>query len=663
MKTTRRSVPLAVLLAFALAGPALLQAQTAPSRWRQLGPELVGPGNVLALAFDPGRPDRVFAGLDGGGVARSGDGGRTWRAFGEGLVTAQVTSVVVHPAASGRVYAISSEFFLHRSDNDGRTWSPLPLTEAHTVVPERRDPQGVWATARGGLYRSQDGGDSWQRLQANLPAVYGAGALAVSPVDPRRLYLGVTGASGFGFWVSEDGGRSWTRRSRSVPSLLYADVQDARTVYFVRNHQVQRSRDAGRTWQPFFGDASSQGGAVLGLAQDPREPTVFFVLSSAYGLFRTTDAGRHWVEANAGLPAQHDLKSLAVADAGTLLTGGRFEEGHFRVYRSDDAGETWEPSARGLVSTAVSAVTATRTGALFTAVYFDGLLRSLDQGATWTRSLDVGFTFVQAFALDPVDAATVYAGTTFSFGEDPHFLWKTTDGGDSWQPLPYPTAFEGGQIVALDVDDIAVDPADPSTVFLATVLNNAGRSSSAGLFRSRDGGQTWEKVGLPNPYFDVKTHPAAPGMVLALSPFGVFRSADHGDTWTAVLARGAAEPLFSTLALAPSDPAVAYALRTDGMLFRSLDAGATWASLGKRLPASLGRRALVVDPRDPATIVFQGDAGPVRLTLGAGRAGRTLLGRGLIGRDVTVLSFDPDDPLRLLAGIGGAGLMEYRFQP
>jgi photosystem II stability/assembly factor-like uncharacterized protein len=651
-----------ILLAFLLA-PAL-PAQTAPSRWRQLGPELVGPGNVNVLAFDPGRPDRAFAGLDGGGVARSGDGGRTWRAFGEGLVTPQVTAIVVHPAAVGRIYVITSEFFLHRSDNDGRTWSRLPLTEAHAVVPDRGDPAAVWATARGGLYRSQDGGDSWRRLQANLPAVYGAGALAVSPVDPRRLYLGVTGASGFGFWVSEDGGRSWTRRSRSVPSLLYADVRDARTVYFVRDHQVQQSRDAGRTWRPFFGDASSQGVAVLSLIQDPREPAVFFVLSSSASLFRTADSGRHWVAVSGGLPVPHDLASLALGDPGTVLAGGRFEEGHFRVYRSDDDGENWEPSARGLVSTAVSAGTATRSGALFTAVFFDGLLRSLDQGATWTRSLDVGFTYVQAFALDPADAATVYAGTTFSFGEDPHFLWKTTDGGDSWQPLPYPTTvFEGGQIVALDVDDIAVDPVDPATVFLATALNNAGLSSWAGLFRSRDGGQSWEKIGTPSPYFDVKTHPAAPGLVLALSPFGVFRSADHGDTWTEVLGRSPAGPLFSTLALAPSDPAVAYALRTDGTLFRSLDAGATWASLGRRLPESLGRRALVVDPREADTIVFQGDAGPVRLTIGAGRAERRLLSQGLINPIVPVLFFDPNDPRRLLGGTGGAGLMEYRFQP
>ncbi|HEX2641678.1 MAG TPA: hypothetical protein VHU81_01710, partial [Thermoanaerobaculia bacterium] len=207
----------------------------------------------------------------------------------------------------------------------------------------------------------------------------------------------------------------------------------------------------------------------------------------------------------------------------------------------------------------------------------------------------------------------------------------------------------------------AVDPTDSQTVFLATELNNAGSSDWAGIFRSRDGGQAWEKVGEAGTYIDVETHPDAPGVVLALGLLGLYRSADHGTTWTKVLPHGGtSDSLLWALAWAPSDPGVVYVYRGDGLLLRSLDGGTTWGSLGKRLPRTLSQRPLAVDPLDPNTLVFEGESGPVRLTLGAGRM---LLDQGLINNQMLVLYFDPNDPLRLLGGTLGAGLMEYRFQP
>jgi hypothetical protein len=119
----------------------------------------------------------------------------------------------------------------------------------------------------------------------------------------------------------------------------------------------------------------------------------------------------------------------------------------------------------------------------------------------------------------------------------------------------------------------------------------------------------------------------------------------------------AAAWLLWALAWAPSDPDVVYAYRGDGLLLRSLDGGLNWGSLGKRLPRTLSQRPLAVDPLDPSTLVFAGESGPVRLTLGAGRM---LLDQGLINNQMLVLYFDPNDPLRLLGGTAGAGLLEYR---
>jgi photosystem II stability/assembly factor-like uncharacterized protein len=667
----KRTLPLILLVSILCAA---LPARAASSRWTSLGPERRGFGQVLTFAFDPSNPDRAFAGLAGGGIARSGDAGRTWRSFGEGLRTSQISSVAVHPAL-GRLVFASDGFFLYRSLNDGRTWTTLSLREVRAVVPDPRDPNGVWAATPGGLYRSRDMGSTWERIQANLPAGYGVSALAVSPVDPRRMYITVTAPSGFGFWVSEDGGRTWVRRSRVRGVLLQADLHEARTVYLHTGSAIQRSRDAGLTFEHFF-DPTTVGPPERGLEPrllvlDPHDAATAYVVTSLAGgeaaVFRTRDAGRTWRSlgfANGLPPSSFEPTALAVNSEGTALLGLRFRVGGgFQAFRSEDGGDTWTDSSSGVVNAVVTAVTVTQDGTMFIGIPFDGVLRSTDGGRTWTRSLDTKNTVVISFATDPNDPETVYAGTRFPFGRNPHFLWKTTDGGATWTALPYPPVFEAGQTVALDANAIAVDPTDPQTLFIATELNNAGLSTWAGIFRSRDGGQTWEKVGVPWGYFDVQTHPDAPGLVLAVSALGVFRSTDHGDTWTEVLHYGGtAGTLFFSLALAPSDPDVVYALRGDGTLFRSLDAGATWTSLGRRLPSGFGL-SFVVDPRDPDTIVFQGAQGPVRLTLGAGRAGRMVLDQGLLNRSVPVLYFDPNDPLRLLGGTSGAGLMEYRFQP
>ena len=642
--------------------PAAGEAATAAGRWRQLGPAELGFGEVFTLAADPTRPERVLAGMDGGGIGRSGDAGRTWRMFGDGLASPQINLIAVHPALGRLVYAAGEGHYLHRSVNDGRTWTRLPLTGIRVLALDPRDTNAVWAGTPGGLFRSADRGNTWQRIQANLPANYGVRALAVDQADPRRIYLGIPGAGGAGFWVSENGGRSWTRRSPTVPAVLYADLHAARTVYFQRGPALQRSRDAGLTWELFFlqGDTGLPESTPRLLAADPLDPATFYVVAglgdSSVRLFRTTDAGRTWRPLEGGgLPERAALTALAVTSDGAVLVGTRFGFSDFGVFRSEDRGASWAPASRGLVNTPVRAVAVTPAGAIFVALPFEGVARSLDGGATWTSSLELADPQVIGLTADPNDPDTVYATTRFQFGREHHFVWRTADNGETWEALPYPLPTTG-QVFSLDARDLAVDPTDSRRLFIATELNNAGLREWAGIFRSEDGGQTWEKVGQAGVYYAVETHPGAPGRVLALSPLGVYRSDDHGDTWERTLSFDGRDLLYD-MAVAPSDPNVVYVHQGDGTLFRSDDGGATFADLGRRLPVG-GPRAMVVDPLDPNVLIFQGNGGVVRLTLGSGRE---ILNQGLIDRTVPVLLFDPNDPLRLFGGTAGAGLFEMRF--
>ena len=108
------------------------------------------------------------------------------------------------------------------------------------------------------------------------------------------------------------------------------------------------------------------------------------------------------------------------------------------------------------------------------------------------------------------------------------------------------------------------------------------------------------------------------------------------------------------MAVAPSDPQVVYALKQGYTLFRSGDGGSSWQSLGQRFAASV----VAVDPLDANTLLFVHE-GVLRLTLGQGRQA---VNDGLVNRAVNTLLFDPNDPLRLLAGTRGAGVMERAFE-
>ena len=636
----RKTAVLAFLLLVAVSSPS-----TAVSHWRSLGPHRGNLIEVAGLAFDPSRPGRAFAVLATGGIARSDDGGRTWRVMSDGINGPAVGSITVHPRLGRLVYAVGAHLF--RSLDAGRTWTPLPLNGVYSVAPDPRDPAVVWAGTSHGLFRSGDTGQTWKRIQANLPRSYAVGLLAVDHLDPQRLYIGVFDSSGYNYdlWTSGNGGRSWglRRTDRSRVYWIYTDLHAAQTVYIGGSSRILRSRDAGQTWEAFLDIASDPVVGVM--AGDPQDASIFFAFlynqsDLTRDLYRTTDAGRHWRRLTRGLPGLREARAVVAGGDGTVLLAGREQSDKFVVLRSADSGDSWDLVERGPSFLRVDAVTVTGSGALLAGISEDGVERSLDGGATWTTTLPL-FPYPTCLVRDPHDPETVYACTNYPYNPDVGILWKTVDGGASWIPLPLPFA---GEVV--DAQDLAVDPADPQTLYLV---------AGGGLFRSRDGGQTWERIGGPdNTYESVAVQAGTPGTILAHGLVGVYRSTDHGDTWTQVLAREG-DSYVTYADFSPADPNVVYAV-SGTTLFRSDDAGATFASIGELLQGG----PIVLDPLDPDTIVFSSAQGALmRLTLGQGPE---VLPGGATHNYVQSLAFDPNDPLRLFVGTGDLGLMEYRFE-
>jgi photosystem II stability/assembly factor-like uncharacterized protein len=647
--------PLLAVFALLAAGNAAAVAAGLP-QWHQIGP----PGSPLAesLAFDLERPAIAFAGSSRGGIARSEDAGLTWRPSSQGLTEPGVTHLIVHPRISDLVFGQSGQGRLVRSVDGGANWQEILVTSSglSTFAPAPTDPELVYAAAPEGVLVSRDQGSHWRRVGGGgLPLRYRATALAVDARDPHLVYAGIADYTGFGLWASEDSGRTWQRRLHGIPEQLIADPQRSGTVYLLKSGRLQRSRDRGLTWESYFAP-----GAVA-VAFKPRHPWIAYVVAGqpvgTSPVWKTTDDGAHWQPVS-GLSGTGFFGALAVNSEDVVLFSSDAPNG---FSRSTDAGASWAAAGNGLINSSVASLAVDGRGTLFASRGRE-VARTRDGGLTWSSVLQTP-TALTTVAVDPQQPAVVYATTLYPFGLDPHIVWKSSDGGDTWSPLPYPQPARQ-PLAGLHAVDLAVDPFDSQVIYLVTQYAVAGIPGGEGVYRSPDGGQTWAKTSLPARDFSGVTPAVARrGPVWAIWLDGAYKSTDSGQTWSLLLP--ASPNLYlQAVAPAPSNPDVVW-VAGDNVTYRSADGGATWQTL----PGLIGwpyfaftffSHPLAVDPADPGIIYTAWQQGVSRFSLATGWQP---VDDGLFNRDAACILFDAADPERLLVGTNGAGAFELHTAP
>jgi len=547
------------------------------------------------------------------------------------------------------------------------------------------DPAILYVTTNySGLYRSEDGGQSWREVNPVQ-----LGALSVDPRDPDVLF----GAPGIYEKVvrSVDGGRTFTQ---AADGLLYQD-QNPQILSFVRDPADPGVVFAATEFGLFRFDGVSHwdliafgGFAVTAFAIDPLSPAVWLAATNDFDLtgpgdvLISKDAGATWNLA----PGEIDRRAVgttffdpvrphraytlancrpAVFTDGawhplplaapkltctmTITEEGRLVAFYFDaaqrlgVVASDDGGETWVTySGPGDVFFRIAAT----AGDVMVASGGRGLWRSTDGGATW-RAASRGITgFVMG------DIAVAADGAVFASpgGEG---VFRSRDAGRSWQRL-----VQGLHADAQGTPALAVDPRDPAVVWAGGVE----------LHRSRDAGRTWQGLSLTQGAVEgrvirqIVVDPTREGVVYVLTyaPIGpgfagpfVYRTLDDGRSWQPLprLHRLAEE-----LAVAPSDGTL-YA-SSGGGLFVSRDAGSTWRQVQRSLPLSV--RALAVDP-GRSDILWLGsyESGMWRSTDG----GHTLVslqkGEILFGQIESVV-FDPADPAHPYVSPAAQGVYQWR---
>jgi photosystem II stability/assembly factor-like uncharacterized protein len=529
--------------------------QTAPAA-RDLPRIQDGPGYDAGLQFlpQPGRASVVLAAAPpgaGGGtsraVYRSGDGGLTWsRVFTSPDDPAARVRVIGFTTAPGRAYLLLET---PGPTPTGADPFQLPPIERHTT-----------------LYRSTDGA-TWTvvagRPDILQPWVVSPDGLLADPLHPDRL----ADAEGL---FSADGGQTWAGPGTGLPAhplLLTAAVAGANGWLAASHLQVYRSTDAGHTWHGIYQADDGLFSAVTGLALTDSSLLIFVHPAKVTGgpgghyerapvLLRSADGGATWgpvlaagggaarfAGGEAGAPLY-----LAVApeyDYGSGSYVSRTADGG--LFRSGDGGATWTPLRVGMVVNNV-ALDPANAGHLL-AAGDDGMAESTDAGATWHPIV----------ASPPVGGLVAAGGRSFYAYEVHGYngegditklgpvrgpLYRSTDGGQHWGPVPIPGAPAGFQVAALaasGANDLAVAWTDPK----------AAGPGPGQVARSSDGGQSWtllNRLGLPGLcYGSDLTLAATPGEIL-LSNCGL---------WSYRVAESPADPAFAARWAAQDRPVAA----------------------------------------------------------------------------------------------------------
>lgn len=628
-------------------------------QWRNIGPFRAG--RTTAVAGVPDQPATFYIGSSGGGVWKTIDAGRSWHNVSDGFfAVGGIGAIAVAPSDPKVIYVGTGEASIrgqttspgdgvYKSTDAGKTWVHLDLADTlqiAAIVVDPRNPDTVYVAAQGnpwvpsagrGVYRSRDGGKTWQRVLFVSPTT-GAHDLSIDPGNPQVLYAALwdhqrlpwnirSGGPGSGLWKSTDGGDSWHRLRQGLPALMgntgvSVSPVDPRRVYAMIeavHGGVFRSDDAGRTWRRCNGDAGmrDRGWYYTRIYADPQRKDTVYVLANS--IVKSTDGGTTFREVRNPHGDNHDLWINPHNDR--IMVEGNDGGGVVTL----DGGETWSSDLNQ------------PTGQFYRVFADDGFPYRIYGGQQdWTTMSIASSTDHNGIGRQ--DWHEVGGGESAWVGADAHdptLVYATGILGDVTEydardgevrqipPYDYFAAFRPASELKYRSNwtpPVLVSVHDPKAIYYGAQV----------VFKSTDRGTHWQAIspdltrheiaregvdggpisieGAGGETYDTITYiaesPLAAGTLWVGSDDGlVHLTRDDGAHWSDVTPPGMNSAEVESIEASPHDPAKAYLAVSRfkfgdfaPMLYRTDDYGRTWHSIAAGLPAGTFVRVVREDP-------------------------------------------------------------------
>ncbi len=549
----------------------------------------------------------------------------------------------VHPDDSNIMYVTDAWAGIHKSTDGGYTWANrneginLRTGPSGDAVPvfcatiDPNDPDIIWAGLQGqaGIYRSDDGGETWERrtngiVEGTALTVRG---ITIEPGDSDVVYA-----------------------AAEVSSWYWNGQETMGEMFDLTKGVVYRSSDAGLSWEAIWrGDNLARYVWI-----DPRDHDVLFVSTGIFdreaantdveagepggvGVLKSTDGGKTWkvLDEDNGLTGLYVGSLFMHPENPDIILAGA---GH------DYWSRAWDQDGREISPAGVYITT--------------------DGGDSWTKTASADL--ISAVEYSVTDPSIAYAA-----GD--HYFFRSEDGGFTWQRVGYQhgsgSDYWGPDgIVAGFPIDIQCDLDDPMRLF----VNNYG----GGNFLSVDGGETW--VDASSGYTGAQVRhlavdPANPARIYAGGRSGTFRSHDGGSSWTGLAFPPARHTEITALASSPLESNLVISAPWDlGNLARSVDGGLSWSVVPVPSDEDQQFLSLVFAPTDHQ-VVYAGagqaeckfsdqgcarQGGGVYVSVDAGRSWQATSDPSIAGKSIAVLAVDPTDADIAFAGTLGHGLFQ-----
>lgn len=626
----------------------LFRSTDGGSVWKRIRPGVKAPGSAITvILLDSEKNGVIYVGMkplfdlaeesDGGGVFVSDDDGGSWKPV-EGLRGRSVRTMS-QSAKDPNTLAVAARDGVYYTNDRGKTWKRITpsndpeLKGFHSVAIDPRDANVIYVGTHHLPWKTTDAGKTWKRAASKERGMIDDSDIFAIHIDHSNPDTVLMSACS-GIYRSRDASETWTKL-QGIPytsrrtHVIYQHPTKSNVIFAGTTEGLWVSTDGGKpdSWRRM-----TAGNVVINaIAVHPDRPDRVFLGVDDAGVLISVNGGESYEVSSSGFINRQVRTVIAdKVERGRVYAGVIFDRANGGVFISEDGGGVWRQSMNGMGVRDVFSLYQSETNpATIYAGTNNGLFRSDDRGRSWaqvkkgpvkkTQAKAVAKsrkpskiereTLVdlqnQVFAIlpftpiisapaggkgDSQPSSSQLTNTNWIIASTWNGLYITDDEKKGWKELKLSKAITTAHA---KISAVVTNPKLPGAIFVGT---------NDGLFASRDNGESFQQIALPEPARRIHTvvcDPRNPETIYVGAAAGFFRSMDGGRSWES---RGGGMPQggnIVAIAISAANPDELYVSdESRGVLYHSKDRGTNWEKVDISKAPSLKLWSLVSDPFD-----------------------------------------------------------------